>query len=444
MELFQPQRYASCMNFTSSPTSFSSVGHTNASISFNNNTTALVPVGQQSNDPKNRRARRHEAKIHAKEQRPKSARYLNATEKQKLASERAKQHFFGPQRHNTGEQQSPSSANSTLPIDGADSAERPPTLSHERNFMIGSLSHQAWNAFSSTWKWISGSQRIEASGGEDDKELARYKDLVGQLRDKGVKKIILAETHYASANIALIAGTVSGANQGGEGISYYREIQEKYERDLQTTADKDLVFQTVLKHIVLDPANAAGPEVDMLREELTSSRRVEVKPLSFQNPSRMDMREFVKHDGFDIASMGTAHAMFEFAGKDTVLVPWMGLIMANPAYKAPRFSERVQKDMLDGFAKAQKKAPTVLILQSQAWAIGMKREDIYRYYNEDKGLVVVELPLSPSVNASIIAPPSLLDPLKLFAAQHHGRVWILCKGIEGCETEQEPTSHDEF
>jgi hypothetical protein len=457
---FSAQRYVGRMNSTSSSTSVPRIGLPNSVSS--SNLTAVSQPGRQGDEPANRKERRRQAKIQAKEVPAKFARYIGAAEMQKLAGKRARQHL-DKQRQGTAEQPSASSTNASFAIDEAAIAGPAPDHPQQDKFVVRSWPGVVSLAVSGAWKWVSGAQELKTSDEEtkeakDTKEaedLARYADLVGKLRENGVKKIFLAEQHWDPENVPMIAGAISGANRAKkqEGMTLYREMggengtkedEDAIDSFLRAPRNRSLLVRLLLLNIVRNSADATGLGVDMLRSEITSSERVKVRQMSFLNPDRMDMREYLKDEDFAMASCGLAHALYKFNTDYDLRIPWTGLIIENPLAVLPH-SHRARKDMFDGFEKAQRKTPTAVILQSEVWDYEMTKEDVYNYYNGE-GLVVVELPLNPRVNATIIAPPSTLSMLQKFAREHDGHVWILCKGIEGCDTPEaaKQTHHDEF
>ena len=450
------------MNFTSTPPHFSSSLNLTDVPKFTGETTAGVSFRNSNQGPGNRKSRREQAQIDAKdwkEEHTKPARYLTAAKKREIQGRRAQKYVANLK--NAAEQESCILEKASPIVD-----EGP--FSGTIFDLVGksvakSLSSLTSYAVTHNFNLASDSKEVKPLD-DNTKELTRYADAVSLLRRSGVKKIFLAEHHWDPENVNLIAGALSGGNgPKNKGVVFYREMDtrkstrigtpdEDKEWDeilaspqyLKSSEARRLLLQQLLKNIVKKPDEVTGPGVDMLRNEITESAGVEIKLASFLNPERMDIDNILKQEKFLLASVGLAHAMYKFNTRNDLLLPWTGFITENP-FPTYLYSDEVLKDMFNGFERAAEKCRAALILQSNAWNDDMTKEDVHRYYNGE-GFVVVELPLSKSVNATIVAPASALPKFQLFAEEHDGHVWILCNGIKGCDTPgtDEIERHDEF
>ena len=286
--------------------------------------------------------------------------------------------------------------------------------------------------------------------GADDAEVNLYAEAMRELRDAGIKKVFLAEYHGRRQNLQMVTGALEGvtrARDSSRPVSFYRELKpshdpaanpsvdETVDAHMRSPAFRAYAVQHLLSYIGnndYDEKSTAGKAF----KAAMSNQKISIKLISFNNPRRFDMKRFLDDKDFAIASVGATHALGTRLRDNLMGFQWAGVVdrIPVPGMLVPPLTPAQQADRFDGFIRAVEKGPAAVVLQNECWGSDKvtNREQLHQFFN-GVGLPVLEVPMLEGFNATIIATPEALPAFKKIAKENEGRVYLLCKGIDGCE-----------
>jgi hypothetical protein len=345
------------------------------------------------------------------------------------------------------------------------SSQAPPVPSAENTVMPGSSEATA----AATASRAASSDSRGTPGG-----LGLLQEAVYRLRtcDAPVRKIYFGEVHDAPENLNLIGQVLEGAVAARAGkIRLYKELNfpagHQGERDFDERGENPR-FKNQAGKLILDTHVRPGVVVDEqdARRFVNAARDQDVsfRMMNWHNPERRDMTRFVQDRQFAIAWTGATHALSRLHPspqvRDIFTDPWLGefshandtqtsrnLAMLPPVLRERALTRGAQEDMLDGAARSQEAAPTVLVLSSSIWACPdtgpgdaapegrvlapqEKRARFIRYYNS-QGFAVIEVPFADRQHATMVVPGQYLPQLRELAAAHPDEIRLFCNGLPG-------------
>jgi hypothetical protein len=297
--------------------------------------------------------------------------------------------------------------------------------------------------------------------------------MLGQA-DPPVTKLMFGEEHGAHGNYNLLGRLLEGFADAapGEDLHFYKEwnyapgdpmakdVEWRMGNATSHRADREAVVNFMNNHLY----KASDPIEEARRFSLAALRpAVAFKLMNWADPSRADMSAFIADLERAFAMAGGAHflsKLLEATGDPNLATePWLGKHRLDKSrnvvrnihvlpgmLQQPRLTVEAQREMLNGFARANDVAPTVFVMSSSGWACdewgagvaepegrplapNEKRDRFIKYYN-GKGFAVMEVPFAKGLNATMVVPAQYLPQLKAFAAEHTGHVRIHAEGLQ--------------